>query len=52
METITQTPLYFFFLYFVGKHKTAPGSVVVQQCIVMTGNEVACFRLPPERRYN
>lgn len=37
METITPT-LFFplsFFLYFVGKHKTAPGSVVVQHCVVM-----------------
>lgn len=51
METIIQTPI-FFSLFFVGKHKMAPGSVVVQQCSVMTENIAACFCLPRERHSN
>lgn len=44
METITPAPLCSL-LYFVGKHKTAAGSVVVQQCVVITGSKVP----PPQR---
>lgn len=47
METIIQTPI-----FFVGKHKMAPGSVLVQQCGVMTENIAACFCLPRERHSN